>query len=58
MAGSYGCIALAFRIKENDKFVRDEMRCAVIGCGDGSDEKLKANTWYELNSLGEFVKSK
>lgn len=31
------------------------MRCAETGCGDGSDGKLKANTWYSLNESGDFV---
>jgi len=45
MAGKYGCIALSWR---NYKEKRGEMRCAETGCGDGSDGKLKANTWYHL----------
>jgi len=45
MAGKYGCIALSWL---NDKEKRGEMRCAETGCGDGSDGKLKANTWYHL----------
>jgi hypothetical protein len=31
------------------------MRCAEIGCGDGSDGKLKADTWYRLDEQGSFV---
>jgi hypothetical protein len=30
------------------------MRIAAIGCGDGSDGKLKADTWYQLDDAGEF----
>jgi hypothetical protein len=33
---------------------RLEMRCAETGCGDGSDGKLKADTWYILDENGEF----
>ena len=51
-AGEYGCIALAWWNSDAD---RAEMRCAEIGNGDGSDGKLKANTWYELNEQGQFV---
>lgn len=29
----------------------------VEGCGDGSDGKLKANTWYYLDIQGNFVES-
>jgi hypothetical protein len=52
MAGKYGCIALAWW---NEKEERCEMRCAETGCGDGSDGKLKAETWYRLDDNGEFV---
>jgi hypothetical protein len=31
-----------------------EMRCALIGRGDGKDKKLKADTWYRLNERGQF----
>jgi hypothetical protein len=55
-SGKFGCIALAFRIIDSDgDFVRDEMRCAMIGCGDGTDGKLRADTWYQLDSEGNFV---
>jgi hypothetical protein len=30
------------------------MQCRQIGCGDGSDGKLKADTWYYLTKEGEF----
>ena len=50
-AGMYGCIALAWW---NAKESRAEMRCAVTGCGDGSDGKLKTETWYRLSDSGEF----
>ncbi len=50
--GPYGCIGLAWW---NDKHERFEMRCAAIGCGDGSDGTLKAGVWYRLNAQGEFV---
>jgi hypothetical protein len=50
-AGKYGCIALAWW---NKKAKRSEMRAAEIGCGDGSDGKLKADTWYQVNAKGEF----
>ena len=52
MAGKFGCIALAWR---NNAENRIEMRCAEIGCGDGSDGKLKADVWYQLDAQGEFV---
>jgi hypothetical protein len=51
-AGVYGCIALAWW---NSKASRYEMRCAETGCGDGSDGKLKANTWYQITAAGTFV---
>ena len=54
MAGRYGCIALQWW---NHKKKRCEMKCAEVGCGDGSDGKLKAKTWYELNEAGEFVEA-
>lgn len=50
-SGRFGCIALSWWNKEKN---RAEMRCAEVGCGDGSDGKLKANTWYTLNALGQF----
>ena len=50
-AGKWGCIALAWW---NTSDSRSEMRCREIGCGDGSDGKLKADTWYTLNESGEF----
>ena len=49
--GRFGCIALAFWDYVKN---RAEMRCCEIGCGDGSDGKLKADTWYRLNDVGEF----
>jgi hypothetical protein len=52
MAGKYGCIALAWWNKKEN---RGEMRCAETGCGDGSDGKLKAETWYALDEEGCFV---
>jgi hypothetical protein len=52
MAGKYGCIALQWRNKSEN---RVEIRCAETGCGDGSDSKLKAEVWYRLNENGEFV---
>lgn len=54
MAGKYGCIALAWDNKKED---RVEMRCAEIGCGDGSDGKLKEETWYMLDETGSFVET-
>ena len=51
-AGRYGCIALAWWNKAED---RAEMRCEETGCGDGSDGKLKAGVWYKLNDKAEFV---
>jgi hypothetical protein len=50
--GKYSAIALAF---VNVAAGRQEMRCAEIGCGDGSDGKLKANVWYRLDESGAFV---
>ena len=49
--GPYGCLALAWR---HDAASRQEMRCARIGCGDGSDRALKAGVWYVLNADGDF----
>ena len=48
-AGKFGCIAIGYWRAE-----RQEMRCAEIGVGDGSDGKLKANTWYRLDGAGKF----
>jgi hypothetical protein len=50
-AGKYGCIALAWWNEKEDRF---EMRCREVGCGDGSDGKLKAGVWYRLNDGGGF----
>lgn len=44
-------VALQWWNKDED---RVEMKCAETGCGDGSDGKLKAETWYKLNDAGEF----
>jgi hypothetical protein len=51
-AGKYGCIALAWWNAPAD---RGEMRCREVGCGDGSDGKLKSDTWYRLDESGAFV---
>ena len=29
-----------------------------VGCGDGSDGKLKADTWYVLDAAGQFTEAK
>ena len=50
--GRYGCIALAWWNKRQD---RAEMRCALVGRGDGKDGKLKAGVAYRLNGRGQFV---
>ncbi len=50
-AGKWSCIALAWW---NDAAQRAEMRCREVGCGDGTDGKLKAGVWYGLNERGEF----
>jgi hypothetical protein len=50
-AGEWGCVALAWW---NDAAQRAEMRCREVGCGDGTDGKLKAGVWYRLNKRGEF----
>ena len=50
-AAAFGCIALAWW---NEKESRVEMRCSEIGKGRG---KLKADTWYQLNSDGKFVET-
>ena len=52
MAGKFGSIALAWHNKLQN---RVEMRCAKIGCGDGSDGKLKACVWYVLDAYGKFI---
>ena len=52
MGGEYGCLALAWW---NEKENRQEMRCAEIGCGDGSDGKLKSDVWYSLDEAGLFI---
>ena len=49
-AGKWGCIALAF-----DAGNHQEMRCAQVGSGDGSDGELKAGAWYRLDESGAFV---
>lgn len=51
-AGVWGCIALAWL---NQSKRRNEMRCARVGCGDGSDGMLKSGVWYVLDAAGEFV---
>ena len=51
-AAAFGCIALGWYNKSAD---RREMRCAEIGVGDGSDGKLKADVWYQLDESGSFV---
>jgi len=34
------------------------MRAAEMGCGDGSDGKLKAKVWYQLDEKsGQFVEA-
>ena len=53
-AGKYGCIALGWW---NPHQNRGEMQCRQTGCGDGSDGKLKADTWYQLDESGNFVES-
>ena len=53
-AGNYGCVALAWWNSFEKRF---EMRCREIGCGDGSDGKLKANVWYYLDGAGDFEES-
>lgn len=50
--GKYSVVALGWW---NSLAQRIEMRCAEIGCGDGSDGKLKAEVWYKLNNDGHFV---
>jgi hypothetical protein len=50
-AGHWGCVALAWW---NLAAQRAEMRCREVGCGDGTDGKLKAGVWYRLNERGEF----
>lgn len=51
-AGPWGCIALSWHNTSAD---RHQMRCAEIGCGDGTDGKLKAGVWYCLNVSGDFI---
>ena len=53
-AGPYSVIALATQFNLSPGVYRREMHCARIGCGDGSDGLLKANTWYSVNEKGEF----
>ena len=54
MAGPYSAIALSWWNAEAN---RAEMRAAEIGCGDGSDHKLKANIWYVVNNTGEIIEA-
>jgi hypothetical protein len=54
-AGKFSAIALSWY---NDKKDRREMRCAEIGCGDGSDGKLKSDTRYALDEKGAFKEVK
>jgi hypothetical protein len=51
-AGIYGAIVLAWY---NEKEDRIEIKCGEIGCGDGSDGKLKAGVFYHVNDAGEFI---
>ena len=53
-AGEYGCIAIAWW---NAKKERSEMRCALVGQGQGKGN-LKANVWYTLTKSGKFVEVK
>jgi hypothetical protein len=53
-AGEYGCIALAWYNKDASRM---EMRCRETGCGDGTDGKLKAHSWYRLDEAGNFVEA-
>jgi hypothetical protein len=40
----------------NNAATRSEMRCARIGCGDGSDGLLKAGVWYRLDpQTADFI---
>ena len=50
--GPYGMVALAW---DHVGAGRVEMRCAQIGCGDGTDGHLKAETWYVLDRQGVFI---
>ena len=50
-SGPYGMIGLQWWNKKKERY---EMRCAEVGCGDGSDGKLKANAFYKLSECGEF----
>ena len=51
-AGPFSALALLWW---NARSKRYEMRCALIGRGDGKDRKLKSNTWYSLDKTGNFV---
>ena len=53
-AGPYCALALAWW---NSASKRNEMKCREVGCGDGSDGKLKAGVWYRMNQDGEFVET-
>ena len=51
--GPYGALVLAWWHQANQ---RAELRCARVGCGDGSDGLLKAYpVRYRLTAAGEFV---
>jgi hypothetical protein len=50
-AAEFGCIALSWW---NSKEERVEMRCSLVGSGEGS---LKPNVWYRLDDEGKFVEA-
>jgi hypothetical protein len=54
MAGKFGVLALQWWNASEKRF---EMKCAETGIGDGSDGKLKSETWYNLDDSGEFVEA-
>ncbi len=50
-AAEFGCIALSWW---NEKERRSEMRCALVGSGEGT---LNPNIWYRLDDAGNFVEA-
>ena len=53
-SGLHGCVVLGWW---NSEANRVESRCAEVGCGDGSDGKLKAHTWYVVDRSGVIVEA-
>ncbi len=54
-AGIYGGILIRYWDKDMSTY---RVKAGEVGCGDGSDGLLKADTWYRVNEKGDFVEVK